>query len=292
MDVRRFSLWRRSPEMEPHLASAVEAAGFSRLWIGASPGSLESAETALRTTTTLRVASGIVNIWRDDAETVAASYHRLEERYPGRFLLGIGTGHPESVPDWTRPYESVSRYLDALDELGVPSERRVLAALGPRMLTLARDRAAGAHPYLVTPEHTTRARAILGNDRLLAPEHKVVVVADPEHAREIGRRRVEKPYLSLVNYRNSLRRMGFTDDDLADGGSDRLVDALVAHGTPQTIAHRLAAHLDAGADEVAIQILTPSPDDDLRPDLAVLADALAAYDAEAFAAYDSEVPEA
>jgi probable F420-dependent oxidoreductase len=291
MDVRRFSLWRRSPDLEPYLAPAVEEAGFSRLWIGASPGSLDSAEAALRTTTTLRVASGIVNIWRDDAQTVAASYHRLEERYPGRFLLGIGTGHPESVRDWAKPYESLSRYLDVLDERGVPAERRVLAAQGPRVLALSRDRAAGAHPYLVTPEHTRQAHAILGNDRLLVPEHKVVVVADPAHARVIGRRRVE-PYLGLVNYRNNLHRMGFTDEDMADGGSDRLIDALVAHGTPETIADRLAAHLDAGADEVAIQILTPSPDDDLRPDLAVLAEALAAYDIEALAPYDSEVPEA
>ena len=226
------------------------------------------------------MASGIVNIWREDARTVAASFHRIEERYPGRFLLGIGTGHPESVPDWSKPYESMSRYLDALDELGVPAERRVLAALGPRMLALARDRSAGAHPYLVTPGHTALAHGILGPDRLLVPEHKVVVVAEPAHARAIGRPKVQKPYLGLQNYRNNLRRLGFTDEDMADGGSDRLIDALVAHGTPDTIADRLAKHLDEGADEVAIQILTPSVDDDLRPDLAVLAAALEAYDVE------------
>jgi probable F420-dependent oxidoreductase len=280
MDVRRFALWRRSPDLEPYIAPAVEEAGFTRLWIGASPGSLESAEEALRTTTTLRVASGIVNIWREDAATVAASFHRIDERHPGRFLLGIGTGHPESVPDWSTPYESMSRYLDVLDERGVPAERRVLAALGPRMLTLARDRSAGAHPYLVTPGHTALAHGILGPDRLLAPEHKVVVVADPEHARSIGRPKVQRPYLGLQNYRNNLRRLGFTDEDMADGGSDRLIDALVAHGTPDTIADRLAKHLDEGADEVAIQILTPSADDDLRPDLAVLAAAIEAYDVE------------
>jgi probable F420-dependent oxidoreductase len=280
MDVRRFALWRRSPDLEPYVAPAVEEAGFTRLWIGASPGSLESAEEALRTTTTLRVASGIVNIWRDDAVTVAASFHRLEERYPGRFLLGIGTGHPESVPGWTKPYESVQRYLDALDEQGVPAERRVLAALGPRMLALARERAAGAHPYLVTPEHTALARAILGTDRLLAPEHKVVLVADPAHARAIGRPKVQTPYLGLVNYRNNLRRLGFTDDDMAGGGTDRLIDALVAHGTPGTVADRLAKHLDEGADEVAVQLLTPSPDDDLRPWLATLTEALRDYDAD------------
>lgn len=280
MDVRRFALWRRSPDLEPYVAPAVEEAGFSRLWIGTSPGSLASAEEALATTTTLRVASGIVNIWRDDAPTVAASFHRLEERFPGRFLLGLGTGHPESTPDWSKPYESMSRYLDALDERGVPTERRILAALGPRMLTLAKDRAAGAHPYLVTPGHTALARGILGPDRLLAPEHKVVLVADPARARAIGRPKVATPYLGLVNYRNNLRRLGFTDEDLADEGSDRLVDALVAHGTPGTVADRLAQHLDEGADEVAVQLLTPSPDDDLRPWLATLTEALRDYDAE------------
>lgn len=281
MDVRRFALWRRSPDLEPYVAPAVEEAGFSRLWIGTSPGSLDSAEGALRTTTTLQVASGIVNIWRDDAATVAASFHRVEERYPGRFLLGIGTGHPESTPGWAKPYESMSRYLDALDERGVPAERRVLAALGPRMLALARDRAAGAHPYLVTPAHTALARSILGQERLLAPEQKVVLVADPARARAIGRPKVATPYLGLVNYRTNLRRLGFTDDDMADGGSDRLVDALVAHGTPDTVADRLARHLDEGADEVAIQLLTPGPDDDLRPGLATLSEALREYDAEA-----------
>ena len=280
MDLRRFALWRRSPELAPYVAPAVEEAGFSRLWVGGSPGSLETAEQALRTTTTLHVASGIVNIWRDDADAVAASFHRLEERHPGRFLLGIGTGHPESVEGWGKPYESLARYLDVLDERGVPAERRVLAALGPRVLGLARDRSAGAHPYLVTPEHTARARAILGNDRLLVPEHKVVLVADPVHARAVGRPKVQTPYLGLVNYRNNLRRLGFTDDDMAGGGSDRLVDALVAHGTPETVADRLAQHLDAGADEVAIQLLTPSPDDDLRPLLATLAEALRDYDAD------------
>jgi probable F420-dependent oxidoreductase len=148
------------------------------------------------------------------------------------------------------------------------------------MLALATDRAAGAHPYLVTPGHTALARGILGPDRLLAPEHKVVLVADPARARAIGRPKVATSYLGLVNYRNNLRRLGFTDEDLADEGSDRLIDALVAHGTPGTVADRLAKHLDEGADEVAVQLLTPSPDDDLRPWLATLTEALRDYDAE------------
>jgi probable F420-dependent oxidoreductase len=279
MDIRRFALWHRSSDVPPGLAPALEEAGFARLWLGAATGDLDAAEAALRSTSTLRVASGIVNVWRDDAVTVAASFHRLEERYPGRFLLGIGTGHPEATANWGKPYESLSRYLDVLDEQGVPRQRRVLAALGPRVLALARDRSAGAHPYLVTPEHTRQARAILGDGPLLVPEHKAVLVADPVHARAIGRAKVRTPYLGLVNYRNNLRRLGFTDDDMADGGTDRLVDALVAHGTPDTVADRLAAHLDAGADEVAVQLLTPSPDDDLRPLLVTLAEALRDYDA-------------
>ena len=278
MDIRRFALWHRSSDLPPSLAPALEEAGFARLWLGSATGDLAAAEAALRTTTELRVASGIVNVWRDDAATVAASFHRLEERYPGRFLLGIGTGHPEATAGWGKPYEVLSRYLDVLDEHGVPRGRRVLAALGPRVLALARDRSAGAHPYLVTPEHTRRARAILGDGPLLAPEHKAVLVADQERARAIGRAKVRTPYLGLVNYRTNLRRLGFTDEDMADGGSDRLVDALVAHGTPDTVADRLAAHLDAGADEVAVQLLAPSPDDDLRPLLATLADALRGYD--------------
>ncbi|HEY0117468.1 MAG TPA: LLM class F420-dependent oxidoreductase [Cellulomonas sp.] len=279
MDLRRFALWRGSRDLPPRLAADAEEAGFSRLWIGGVPASLEHAEAALATTSTLKVASGIVNIWRDDAVSVAASFHRLEERYPGRFLLGIGTGHPESVQDYSKPYEALSRYLDVLDEQGVPTERRILAALGPRVLRLARDRSSGAHPYLVTAEHTAQARAILGPDKLLVPEHKVVLDADPQRARAVGRPRVQTPYLGLVNYRNNLRRLGFTDDDMAGAGSDRLIDAVVAHGTPEAVAAQLAAHLDAGADEVAIQLLTPSPDDDLRPLLAELADALTRFDA-------------
>ncbi len=279
MDIRRFSVWHRSSDLPPSLAPALEEAGFARLWLGAMTGDLMAAEAALRTTTELHVASGIVNVWRDDAATVAASFHRLEERYPGRFLLGVGTGHPEATAGWGKPYEVLSRYLDVLDEHGVPRGRRVLAALGPRVLALARDRSAGAHPYLVTPEHTRRARAILGDGPLLAPEHKAVLVADQERARAIGRAKVRTPYLGLVNYRTNLRRLGFTDEDMADGGSDRLVDALVAHGTPDTVADRLAAHLDAGADEVAVQVLAPSPDDDLRPLLVTLAEALRDYDA-------------
>jgi probable F420-dependent oxidoreductase len=210
----------------------------------------------LAATKDLVVATGIVNIWQDDAAGVAVSYHRLEGRYPGRFLLGIGAGHREQRSEYIRPYEALEQYLDVLDAAEVPVERRVLAALGPRVLRLAAERAAGAHPYFTTPDHTREARAVLGPDRLLAPEQKVVLESDPAAARALARP-VLGMYLGLTNYVNNFRRMGFTDSDFANGGSDRLVDALFAHGDPATVARRISEHLEAGADHVAVQLLTP-----------------------------------
>jgi len=165
------------------------------------------------------------------------------------------------------------RYLDALDAAQVPVGRRVLAALGPRVLKLAADRAAGAHSYLTTPEHTRRAREILGSGVVLAPEQKVVLDTDPARARSIGRPVVATPYLGLVNYRNNLLSLGYSDVDLADGGSDRLIDALVAHGDAGTVAAGVTEHLDAGADHVAVQLLT-SPGDDPVTGFTALAEAL------------------
>jgi probable F420-dependent oxidoreductase len=222
----------------------------------------------------ITVATGIVNIWRYDATSVAAAYHRVEKLYPGRFLLGIGIGHPEAIGDrYTRPYEATVSYLDELDAAHVPVERRVLAALGPRMLKLSAERSAGAHPYLTVPEHTRQARAILGTDVLLAPEQKVVLETDPEAARAIGRPFVDKPYLHLVNYTNNLRSLGYTDEDLADGGSDRLIDALAVHGDLATVAAGITAHLDAGADHVGVHLLGASGADTL-PGYAALASVL------------------
>ena len=161
----------------------------------------------------------------------------------------------------------------ALAADGVPADSMVLAALGPKVLRLAAERTAGAHPYLVTPEHTRQARAILGTGKVLAPEQKVVLETDPERARAIGRPRVRNPYLGLVNYTSNLRRLGWTDEDLRDGGSDALIDALVAHGSAGDVAAQLSRHLDAGADHVAIQLLT-GPDDDLLARYGQLAQAL------------------
>jgi probable F420-dependent oxidoreductase len=180
--------------------------------------------------------------------------------HPGRFLLGLGISHAMLVNakslTYERPLEVTAKYLDALDKADppVPVAERALAALGPRMLTVARDRTAGAHPYLVTPEHTAVARQILGSGPLLAPEQAVVVETDPGRARQIGRQHL-KLYLQLPNYTNNWLRHGYTPDDLADGGSDRLVDGLVAWGDEQTILSRIQAHRDAGADHVCLQVL-------------------------------------
>jgi probable F420-dependent oxidoreductase len=258
----RFGVWRGGGQATPELAASLERLGFGTLWVGGSPsGDLVQVERLLDATTTLTVATGIVNMWQDGAHKVAASFRRVEARHPGRFLLGVGAGHREATQRYAKPYDTLVAYVDELLTEGVPDSSLVLAALGPRVLRLAAERTAGAHPYLVTPAHTRGARTILGTGPLLAPEHKAVVDTDPERARATGRARVRNPYLGLVNYTANLRRLGWTDDDLRDGGSDALIDALVAHGGADQVAAKLTEHLDAGADHVAIQLLT-APDAD------------------------------
>jgi probable F420-dependent oxidoreductase len=273
-ELSKFGVWRSESQLSPELALTLEALGYGAVWIGGSPsGDLHVAEQLLDATSTLVVATGIVNIWKDLATPVAASYHRLEARYPGRFLLGIGVGHPEATgTSYTRPYEALTGYLDELDAAQVPTKRRVLAALGPKMLRLSAERAAGAHPYLVTPEHTHVARQIMGPGLFLAPEQKVVLDPDPVHARSIGRPVVQR-YLGLVNYTSNLRSLGYNDTDLAGEGSDSLVDALVAHGDAGTVAAALTEHIKAGADHVAVQLLTAQGEDPV-PGLTALARAL------------------
>jgi probable F420-dependent oxidoreductase len=260
-DLGRYGVWRGAGDLSPELARGLERLGYGTLWVGGSPeGSLAGVEAMLEATTMLTLATGIVNIWASPAPLVAASYHRIDARHPGRFLLGVGAGHREATSEYTKPYEALVSYVDTLLDAGVPRDSLVLAALGPRVLRLAAERTGGAHPYLVTPEHTRRAREIMGAGPLLAPEQKVVI-ADPVRARAIGRPRVQRPYLGLVNYTSNLRRLGWGDDDLRDGGSDALIDALVAHGTAGQVAARLAEHLDAGADHVCLQLLTAAEDD-------------------------------
>jgi probable F420-dependent oxidoreductase len=256
----KVGIWRHPSGLTPEVVTEVEALGYGAIWVGGSPpGDLGVVEHLLDTTARIAVATGIVNVWKDDAATVGASWHRITARYPGRFLLGLGIGHPEATQEYQRPYAKLVGYLDQLDDLKVPAGDRVLAALGPKVLRLSAERAAGAHPYLVTPEHTRRARQVLGAGPLLAPEQKVVLETDPERARAIARPRVQNPYLGLTNYLSNLRSLGWTEADFAGGGSDALIDALAVHGDAAAIAGGVTAHLDAGADHVAVQVLNPDP---------------------------------
>ena len=267
-DLGRFGVWTFGTP-KPEQAVEIEKLGYGALWIGGSPaGDLSYVEPLLEQTETLQVATGIVNVWTAPADQVAEAYHRVEDAYPGRFLLGVGIGHPEHTDEYRKPYDVLVEYLDALDAAKVPTSRRVVAALGPKVLKLAAQRSAGAHPYLTTPTHTGQARALIGNTVFLAPEHKVVLARDAEASREIGRKTVDF-YLNLSNYLNNWKRLGFTDEDIKKPGSDRLIDAVVAHGTPDDIAKRLNEHLDAGADHVTIQVLGGW--DALLPTLAELA---------------------
>lgn len=263
----QIGVWAAHWEMTPERAVEIERLGYRTIWVGGSPDAdLRIVESLLSATSTLSLATGIVNIWSAEAGAVADSFHRLEAAYPGRFLLGIGAGHREATEEYTQPYQALVDYLDVLDELAVPKERRVLAALGPRVLRLAADRAAGAHPYLVTPEYTASARQTVGDQPLLAIEHKIALGSDHAETLATGRSSVEF-YLGLSNYVANLRRLGYTEQDVA--GSDELVDALVAQGTPAAAAEVLRAHLDAGADHVMAHVV-PDADDPL-PTLSQLA---------------------
>ena len=270
-----IGIWRGEAGLSPDIARAAEDLGFGAVWIGGSPGGeLRPAQDMLDATSSIVVATGVSNIWKDEAADLAVAYLRIEAVHPGRFLLGFGTGHPESVgKDYAHPYAALVKYLDDLDEAGVPVGGRALAALGDKVLHLAADRTAAAHPYLTNPEHTRHARELLGPEAVLAPEQKVILDTDVERARALARRRVPDPYFGLVNYTNNLRRLGYSDADFADGGSDRIIDDLVIHGDAATVARGITAHLDAGADHVAVQLLT-APGEDLIAGYRALADAL------------------
>jgi probable F420-dependent oxidoreductase len=266
-DLGRFGFFGLGATDEQ--AQQIERLGYSTIWVGGSPpADLSAVEAILAATTTVKVATGIVNIWTAAAQPVAESFHRINAAYPGRFVLGIGVGHPEAQAQYRKPYEALVSYLDELDEYGVPVNQRVVAALGPRVLKLAAERSAGAHPANATPEHAARAREIIGPNALLAPVHNVVLSADPEEARAIARRALDH-YFSLTNYVSSWKRLGFTDDDVTRPGSDRFIDAVVAHGTPEQVAQRLGEYLEAGANHVAV--LAPGAYDNPLPVLAELA---------------------
>jgi probable F420-dependent oxidoreductase len=259
IDIGQYGIWQRVSDATPEIASEVEDLGFGALWVGGSPkGELKEIESLLDATERIPVATGIVNMWREDARGVAASYHRIQERHPDRFLLGVGIGHPESTSEYRQPYDTIVSYLDDLADADVPQERIVLAALGPRVVALSGERTAGAHPYFTTPRHTRAARDVLGDGPILAPEQTVVVGVDPDEARTIARKFATR-YLNLVNYRSNLLREGWSEDDVTNGGSDRLVEEVVLMGSAEEVAEGIRAHLDAGADHVCIQERGPDP---------------------------------
>ncbi|MEU8029743.1 LLM class F420-dependent oxidoreductase [Streptomyces sp. NPDC049099] len=260
--IGRYGIWSvglrsEDPARRGELGEAadeLEALGYGALWLGGS-SSAANAVPLLEATGHITVGTSIQSIWQHEAESSAAAFAELDQAHPGRFLLGLGVSHAKLADQYRRPYAAMVSYLDALDTAGVPADRRVLAALGPKTLQLSGDRAAGAVPYLVTPEHTAEARGILGEGPLLAPELKVVLETDPDRARTLARGALAL-YLGLPNYTNTWLRLGFTEDDLADGGSDRLVDALFAWGDENRIRERIDTYHQAGADHLALQVVT------------------------------------
>lgn len=284
VDLGRVGIWYGAIDSLPtpearRAAQVIEELGFGALWVAEAVGRdpFVSATILLSATSRLPVATGIANIYARDPMTMNAGQQTLAEAFPNRFLLGMGVSHGHLVAgvrkhDWSKPYSYMVEYLDRMDEAlfmakGPDADPgRLLAALGPKMLQLAAARANGAHPYFTTPEHTAIARETMGPDALLAPEQMVVLETDPVEARRIARAGI-KIYMGLPNYFNNLLRLGFTEDDRDDGGSDRLVDAIVAWGTEEQIAERVAQHHEAGADHVCVQVLqdgSAMPEDQLR----------------------------
>jgi probable F420-dependent oxidoreductase len=275
MELGRVGIWHFLDIFPAATAQAaareIEGLGFRTLWIPEALGreAFTHAGLLLAGTERLIIATGIANVWARDATAMAAAQKTLAEAYPGRFLLGMGVSHAPLVAGmrghaYTTPLTYLRSYLDAMDVAtyvgAQPSEppRRVLASLHPKSLELARERAWGSHPYFVPPEHTARARAILGAGKLLAPEQMVCLETEPSAARAIARQAMQV-YLGLPNYVRNLRALGFGGDDIANGGSDRLVDAIVAWGTIDAIVARVKAHHDAGADHVCLQVLQANP---------------------------------
>jgi len=276
IQLGRIGIWTFQFENQP-AAKAQEAAhqleelGYGAIWFGEAVGreALSHAGLHLAATKRIVIATGIANIYARDAITMAAGQKTLAEAYPGRFLLGIGVSHVPLVENlrghrYEKPVATMRAYLDAMDKAQYQSippaakPARVLAALGPKMLELSAERADGAHPYNTNPEHTAQARKIMGPDRLLCPEQAVVLETDAAKAREIGRTFLSI-YLRLPNYTNNFLRLGFTESDIKDGGSDRLIDSIIAWGNLEAIRNRVRAHHAAGADHVCIQVLTSDP---------------------------------
>lgn len=294
IDIGTFGIWSGLLDLHPtarvrEVVAELDEQGWGCLWRPESSGRdpLITAALWLDTCDRMAVATGIAQTYARHPLTTMAASKTLEEAFPGRFLLGLGVSHAPMVEgvrglDYSTPLSDMAAYLDAMDAApftglegssaaaGRPA--RILAALGPKMLKLAADRADGAHPYFTTPDHTATAREILGPDKFLAPEHMVLLDIEPIRAREVARQNMSR-YLQLPNYTNNLQRLGFSEADIAEV-SDRLVDAIVLWGDVDSIVGRLKEHLDAGADHVCVQALIADPEDLPIDDWRQLAEAL------------------
>jgi probable F420-dependent oxidoreductase len=265
MDIGKFGIWK-SRRHGPGGVREAEELGFGAFWVGGSP-SVEQMRPFVEAAQRMVVGSSILNVWQHEPADVARDFQTM----PGNFLLGIGIGHPEATSDYTRPLKTMRDFFDGLDAGGVPKERMIVAALGPKMLDLSAERSLGTIPYFVPVEHTRFARERLGADALIAPEIAVVLETDDEAGRTIAREYAAS-YLRMSNYTNNLLRLDYAEADIRDGGSDRLIDAVVPHGSAEAIAEVARAHLDAGADHVCLQPLGHGPDP--LEDYRALADAL------------------
>lgn len=259
MDIGDIGVWTSyrpfGHERAGEAAKLAEELGYGAWWLGGSPH-VPDIRPILEATSTLVAATGILNVWSNDTGDTAAADAALRGEFPGRFMLGIGIGHPEATSDYRRPLKTMREFLDGLDASPSPPpvDERCLAALGPKMLELAGERTAGTHPYFTTVDHTRFARERLGPAKLVAPEVACVVDSDPVRAKAVARDYATL-YLGLRNYTKNLLEFGFTADDLVDGGSDRLIDAVIPQGSAEQIAEVVRAHLDAGADHVCLQPL-------------------------------------
>jgi probable F420-dependent oxidoreductase len=259
MDIGGIGIWTSyrpfGIERAGEAAKLVEQLGYGAWWVGGSPH-VPDIRPVLEATSTMVAATGILNVWSNDPGETAAADAALRADFPGRFMLGVGIGHPEATSDYRRPLRTMRAFLDGLDASPTPppADERCLAALGPKMLDLAGERTAGTHPYFTTVDHTRFARERLGSGKLVAPELACVVDTDRVRAKAVARD-YAKLYLGLRNYTKNLLDFGFTERDLADGGSDRLIDAVIPQGSAEQIAEVARAHLDAGADHVCLQPL-------------------------------------
>lgn len=286
MDLGRVGIWSTElrygdPGETGDAAAELEELGWSALWVPSvmDAGVLAASERLLQATTKITVATGVLNLWMHEPAEVAAEVARMDAAHPGRFVLGVGVSAPVAARsvgrEFVSPLAVTGTYLDQLDSADppVPASRRILAALGPKMLALAARRSAGAHPFLVPPSHTAQARQVLGPRAVLAPHQAVILETDPGAARAIARQALG-PSLSMPHYQASFRRLGFGDDDLADGGSDQLIDTVTAWGDPPAIARRIRDHHDAGADHVAVHVVASGPASPPRTQWRQLSEAL------------------